>query len=547
MFMAETLEIVDTYFKIEFPETPDGEEKEKFDLQFRAKSLGIELPAELEDVSQVAALLSSTAKNWFTIRRLLKIPSTSKFTAKEITSKLSTTLGNETSGENAYKVFAEILAIEFDGDVKEKIMFEDSDILDRKHITDLMHYIENQHSEEDEEEESSADGAIDSDYGEDKIVDLVHKILQGRIVLDPPWQRGNVWKTAEKRKLVQSILRGIPVPTLLFLSTDDGPTYVLDGKQRLTSIYEFMIDFGYTTSNNWSNQMLGKGADFNLGQCRNKQFNELLDEAKRFFENTKLSFIEIKNISRETTVELFNLYNSTGQALKPVELRNALYHLNPIHKMLFEITGEAEVQQFNHLGEVDTNLVKSKLQDFKMGVRFETLELAEKYLGYRRAFSDGVFKPVTAEKGVYNYWDYLSPDETPGDVANEILNAVLYQNLLFDQEFNGWKPKDSGGWELKKTQSKMIVSLIISSIARDLHIGEVIDVPEMKEIIDVMDASSSKSEYGLPARDNSKTLWDYQARWVVGFLNKVSAKTGTKIEDMGIDQDFVNSMKIAIL
>jgi hypothetical protein len=46
--MAETLEIVDTYFKIEFPETPDGEDKEKFDLQFRAKSLGIELPAKLK-------------------------------------------------------------------------------------------------------------------------------------------------------------------------------------------------------------------------------------------------------------------------------------------------------------------------------------------------------------------------------------------------------------------------------------------------------------------------------------------------------------------
>jgi len=545
--MPETLEIVDTYFKIDLPEAPDGVEKEKSDLQFRAKCLGIELPAEIEDVGQVAALVSSTAKNWFTIRRLLKIPSTSKLTAKEITSKLSTAVENEETGENAYKTFAEILGIELDDNIKEKIIFEDSGIIDRKHITDLIHYIENQHSEEEEEEEPGADGAINSDYGEDKIEDLVHKILQGRIVLDPPWQRGNVWKTAEKRKLVQSILRGIPVPTLLFLSTDDGPIYVLDGKQRLTSIYEYMVDFGYTTSNNWSNQMLGKGAVFNLGQCRNKKFNELMEEAKRVFKNTKLSYIEIKNISRETTVELFNLYNSTGQALKPVELRNALYHQNPIHKMLFEITGEAEIQQFNYLQEDETNIVKSKLQDFKMGVRFETLELAEKYLGYRRAFSDGVFKPVTAEKGVYNYWDYLSPDEDPNDVANEILNAVLYQNFLFDQGFNGWKPKDSGGWELKKTQSKMIVSLIISSIACDLENAEVIDANTMKEIIDVMDASSSKDEYGLPARDNSNTLWDYQARWVIGFLNKVSAKTGIKIEDMRINHDFVNSMKIALL
>jgi hypothetical protein len=135
----------------------------------------------------------------------------------------------------------------------------------------------------------------------------------------------------------------------------------------------------------------------------------------------------------------------------------------------------------------------------------------------------------------------------PRDVANEILDAVSYQTLLFDQGCNGWKPKDSGGWELKKTQSKMIVSLIISSIACDLEVAGVIDANTMKEIIDVMDASSSKDRYGLPARDNSKTLWDYQARWVVGFLNKVSAKAGTKIEDMGIDQDFVNSMNIALL
>ena len=71
--MPETLEIVDTYFKIDLPEAPDGVEKEKSDLQFRAKCLGIELPAEIEDIDKVEALISSTARNWFTMRRLLKV------------------------------------------------------------------------------------------------------------------------------------------------------------------------------------------------------------------------------------------------------------------------------------------------------------------------------------------------------------------------------------------------------------------------------------------------------------------------------------------
>ena len=60
--------------------------------------------------------------------------------------------------------------------------------------------------------------------------------------LSPSYQRADVWPTGDAQLLIESILRGIPLPSVILLKTNDseGDHFeIIDGKQRLTSILRF--------------------------------------------------------------------------------------------------------------------------------------------------------------------------------------------------------------------------------------------------------------------------------------------------------------------
>jgi hypothetical protein len=62
------------------------------------------------------------------------------------------------------------------------------------------------------------------------------------INLSPSYQRADVWPTGDAQLLIESILRGIPLPSVILLKTNDskGDHFeIIDGKQRLTSILRF--------------------------------------------------------------------------------------------------------------------------------------------------------------------------------------------------------------------------------------------------------------------------------------------------------------------
>lgn len=59
--------------------------------------------------------------------------------------------------------------------------------------------------------------------------------------LTPSYQRGDVWGNSDRQSLIESILRGVPLPSLILLRTGPStPHEVVDGKQRLTAILRFV-------------------------------------------------------------------------------------------------------------------------------------------------------------------------------------------------------------------------------------------------------------------------------------------------------------------
>jgi hypothetical protein len=72
------------------------------------------------------------------------------------------------------------------------------------------------------------------------IGELISLYRDGEIDIHPEFQRFFRWTPLQKTKLIESILLGIPVPPIFVSQNDEGIWDVIDGMQRLSTIFEFV-------------------------------------------------------------------------------------------------------------------------------------------------------------------------------------------------------------------------------------------------------------------------------------------------------------------
>lgn len=132
--------------------------------------------------------------------------------------------------------------------------------------------------------------------------------------LTPEFQRELVWSSKQKSELIESMIMGIPLPAFYVREDKNGVYIVVDGKQRLTALFEF-IDCKYRLSK------------LNiLKKLEGKNFEELTPIEQNKIEDYTLSINVIKApTSDRVTFDLFDRVNRGGTHLNNQEMRNALY------------------------------------------------------------------------------------------------------------------------------------------------------------------------------------------------------------------------------
>ena len=79
------------------------------------------------------------------------------------------------------------------------------------------------------------------------VSDVKGKMDRGELRPDPEWQRGYIWNPKDEQKLIDSILRGIPIPKF-YLTEEWDPRknasvhFAVDGQQRLKAIHQFLLN-----------------------------------------------------------------------------------------------------------------------------------------------------------------------------------------------------------------------------------------------------------------------------------------------------------------
>lgn len=213
--------------------------------------------------------------------------------------------------------------------------------------------------------------------GETPVTELIKDIKNGALIL-PEFQRGYVWSSTDVRSFLNSLYRGYPTGSFLIWKTptppkirgdgfaEDSKSYrlILDGQQRLTSIYVLMEgepppfyegeklffdlhfnlvkeEFAYFKKSVMRNnpEWIQVTGFFKKGLASFLQEVARLDDGSRefYFANmeklTRLDQIrgylyylkELTELDMDRVVEVFNLVNSSGTKLSKSDL--ALAHI----------------------------------------------------------------------------------------------------------------------------------------------------------------------------------------------------------------------------
>jgi Protein of unknown function DUF262 len=171
-------------------------------------------------------------------------------------------------------------------------------------------------------------------FGADFLVDgLVKRLQEGDIVvplfrLKPipgqttvGFQREFVWKKVQADRFIESLLLGLPVPSIFLVKEPNGKFLVLDGQQRLRTLESFYSG-------------VFQGSEFKLEEVQDqwigKTYKTLNPDDRRRLDNSVLHAIVVRQDEptedQSSIYMIFERLNSGGTILQPQEIRVALYH-----------------------------------------------------------------------------------------------------------------------------------------------------------------------------------------------------------------------------
>lgn len=147
-----------------------------------------------------------------------------------------------------------------------------------------------------------------------QILDLINS---EDIELTPDFQRNFIWDKTRQSRLIESILLGLPLPSIYLSQYADGRLTIVDGLQRLTTIKLF-----------FENKLTLTNLEY-LTDCNGKKFKQLdviLSplRLRRFGQTQIMCFVIDYRSPSKLKFDLFRRLNTGGKPLNNPEIRNCL-------------------------------------------------------------------------------------------------------------------------------------------------------------------------------------------------------------------------------
>lgn len=170
------------------------------------------------------------------------------------------------------------------------------------------------------------------------IGELAALYKEGDLDISPVYQRMFRWDMEQQSALIESILLQIPIPPIYVYQSEDGKWNLIDGQQRLSTIFKFMgilkknmqdVESEETNENLYEREPLTR-TKF-LPALEGKYWEDddpeksLTDAQRRYIKRSKILIIIIdKSSDSFAQYEMFQRLNTGGSHLSPQEIRNCL-------------------------------------------------------------------------------------------------------------------------------------------------------------------------------------------------------------------------------
>lgn len=158
------------------------------------------------------------------------------------------------------------------------------------------------------------------------VAEYCRQMEEKKIIVNSTYQRSNqVWPIAAKSFLIDTILKGFPIPKLSLYQKTDIRTRtttkeIVDGQQRSHAVFDFFNDVYRVTSK---------------GDFRGKNFSALNDDMKRHFMEYSLSVDVFVDATEPDIREMFRRMNSYNVPLNAQEKRHST-HQGPFKWFILE-------------------------------------------------------------------------------------------------------------------------------------------------------------------------------------------------------------------
>lgn len=228
-------------------------------------------------------------------------------------------------------------------------------------------------------------------------------------ILKPELQRKYVWDKRESSRFIESILLGLPVPSIFLANTIDNRKLIVDGYQRIKTIYDFYKE---VWSGDNSTFALTNSDKINV-RWRNKTYSTLLPDDQRRFRLYTIHAIIFEQKTPKNDSGLFQIFeriNTSGKSLNPQEIRNCVYQ-GQFNNMLLRLNKNEKWRKL--FGEEVEN---NRMLDVEFILRFMALSQSEilasrsNSINLKKELNDYMRNHKNDDEQFYNKWEQCFTD-----------------------------------------------------------------------------------------------------------------------------------------
>jgi hypothetical protein len=197
-------------------------------------------------------------------------------------------------------------------------------------------------------------------------ISTLPEMIKEQIDLNPDFQRRDRWDVEKQSRFIESIIMNVPIPPVFLGEDEYGKYVVLDGRQRLTAIKDFLSNIFKLAGLKVWEDLNGQ----NYAELQKKKLSAAI--TRRFVP----AVVILKESSSQVKYDVFDRLNTGGVIAEPMEIRNAVFQ-GGFNKLIREL---AELPEFRRLwgippepGELEKNRLYRDMSDVELVLRFFAL------------------------------------------------------------------------------------------------------------------------------------------------------------------------------